>query len=211
MERKGCDPEYELPILFTGCMWSQKTTSMMAVANHYKNGAGWVIGVFTPVRDTRSGVGLAKSHDGLSMDSINCAHPYEILSKLPPGCRMVFIEELHMWLDPSEPGPESITAVWNRVLDELEEKNIRVCAAGLDKSYKGTFFEAHLALAKRSLVKTFHSWCKVDTCGAKAVYSGLVNSALKGDDIIVGAEETFTVMCRKHFLQNLKDNGFPLE
>lgn len=211
MDIKGSDPDYELPILCAGCMWSQKTTFMLAMASHYKNGAGWVIGIFTPSRDTRSGIGLAKSHDGLTMDSISCGHPYEILSKLPENCRMVFIEELHMWVDPNKPSLESITTVWNRVLDELEARNIRVCIAGLDKSYKGVFFESHLAVAKRSLVKTFHSWCKVDGCGAKAVYSGLVNSALKGDDIIVGAEETYMAMCRRHFLHNLKENGFPAQ
>lgn len=209
MEITGSDPDYELPVLYAGCMWSQKTTSLEAVANHYKNGAGWVVGVFTPSCDTRSGIGLVKSHDGLVMESTACSHPREILDNLPKNCRIVFIEELHMWLDPN--GPESVTAVWNEVLDKLEEAKIRVYMAGLDKSYKGTFFESHLAVAKRSLVKTFHSWCKVDGCGAKAVYTGLVNSPLKGEDIIVGAEETYMTMCRPHFLQNLKDNGFPLQ
>jgi thymidine kinase len=184
-------------------MWSQKSTQLLTTAMKHRKGAGWAVGMFTPVKDTRSGVGWAKSHDGLAVESVNCAHPNEILDNLPANCKMVCIEELHMWIDPDEVPPGEITRVWDSVLDALENKNIRVYLSGLDKSYKGEHFESYLAVSMRSIVRMSHSWCSVDNCGAKALYSGWVGDQPPNATIIAGGEGKFMAMCRFHFYNNL--------
>ena len=205
MELEGGNTDYGLAKFFTGCMWSQKSTQLLTVALKHRKGAGWAVGVFTPTKDTRSGLGLAKSHDGLIVESVHCTHPREILENLPENCKIVCIEELHMWIDPDEVAPGVITAAWDSVLDALENLKIRVYLSGLDKSYKGEHFESFLAVSKRSLVRMSHSWCKFENCGAKALYTGLISEQpTHGATIIPGGTGTFMTMCRYHFYQNLK-------
>ncbi len=209
MELRQSDPAYELPKCYAGPMWSQKSLQLITTALKHIKGAGWAVGVFTPTSDTRTGIGLAKSHDGLQVESVSCSHPREILENLPANCKLVCIEELHMWIDPDQVGPGEITEVWDSVLDELENLNIRVYISGLDKSYKGEHFESFLAVAKRSLVRMSHSWCSAiipetgNKCCAKALYSGWVGEQPPNATIIAGGEGKFMAMCRFHFYENL--------
>jgi thymidine kinase len=193
-----------LPVYYTGPMWSSKSSHLVMQMLTFKNGAEVEAVLFTPERDSRSGVGLARSHDGLEMSSIPCSHPNEILEKLPQNCKVVGIEEAHMWVDTSLHSTKEICDIWNMVLDELEQRCKRIFIAGLDKSYHGVFFASHLALAARCIVKGQHSWCRTGDCRNPAMYTILIKKVETTDDIIVGGKDLYQPACRKHFIANQK-------
>lgn len=194
----------ELPIYYPGPMWSQKSSRLLLKMLTYENGAELETMTFTPERDSRSGTGLARSHDGLEITSISCTHPEQILEKITSTCQVVGIDEAHMWLDPQMYSAEQITEIWNKVFDELENRSVRIYIAGLDKSYRGTFFASHLALSARCIVKGQHSWCRTEDCRKPAMYTSLIHRPETSGDIIVGGKDLYQPACRKHFYANLE-------
>jgi len=193
-------------------MWSAKTTTLMMQLLTYKNGAEIETALFTPDRDSRSGVGLARSHDGLELMSISCAHPREILDKISPTCKVVGIEEAHLWMDTQTYTEDQIIETWNAVLDELEETCDYIFIAGLDKSYYGKFFASHLAFSARCLTQSNHSWCRTEDCRNPAMFTSLIRKLEATGDIIVGGRDLYQPACRKHFYINLiaQESATPL-
>lgn len=178
----------------------------------YKNGAEMETMLFTPDRDSRSGIGLARSHDGLELPSISCAHPMEILDKISPTCKIVGIEEAHMWLDTQAHTGIEIAQIWNTVLDRLEEVCDLIFIAGLDKSYHGTFFASHLTFSARCVTHSNHSWCRTEDCRKPAMFTSLIQKPETTSDIIVGGKDLYQPACRKHFYLNLaaQESATPL-
>jgi thymidine kinase len=202
MELKQCNPNLPPVTFFAGGMWTMKSSRLIGAMCRHRHGAKEVVVLFSPKQDTRTGEGQAKSHDGLVFESISCGEPDDILKQLPEGCTVVGIEEIHMWMDPEKYTNGEITAVWDRILDTLENENIRVYIAGLDKDFRGHHFESFLVVAKRSLLHMEHSFCGV--CRGPAFYSALIAKRPDGATIIPGAEGTYMAMCRFHFLENSK-------
>lgn len=204
MEVKENRPDAPLATFFAGGMWTSKSSRLLGAMYRHRHGAHQITVLFSPNQDTRTGKGRAKSHDGLTFEAISCSKPDDILDQLPLGCEVVGIEEIHMWMDPNQFTGEEISETWDRILDELEEQKIQVYIAGLDKNFLGEHFESFLVVSKRSLVQMEHSYCGI--CRKPALYSGLIAKRSGNATIIPGAEGTYMPMCRKHFLQNRKQN-----
>ena len=82
----------------------------------------------------------------------------------------------------------------------LEEYNINIVLAGLDGDFERKPFGQILDLIPYS-DKTFkkNALCKFCMNGNKAIFSHRINSS-KGDQILVGSTESYTPVCRMHYL-----------
>lgn len=82
------------------------------------------------------------------------------------------------------------------VVENLANKGKRVVISGLDMDYLGKpFGPMPLLLAIADEVVKLHAICTV--CGAQAQFSKRISS--KNDTILIGAKESYTALCRKHF------------
>jgi thymidine kinase len=187
-----------------GSMFSGKTEELLRRVTRAEI-AGRNVLVFKPVIDNRWGKkGIVRSHAGSEHTAVEVSSPEEILmfiegsSNVGYDPRMVAIEEIQFM------GPEIVP-----VIQELLEKDIEVCFAGLPLDFRGEpFGQMPTLLALADDIARLTAICTYkdngEICGADATRTQIfVNGqpANYNDPIIlVGAEEAYAPRCPSHHL-----------
>lgn len=176
-----------------GAMGSSKTANLLMVKYNYEE-RGQKVLLLSPDVDTRFGQGNITSRIGLSSE---CSNVSDFITKDGELCADVtrydcilvdeaqFVDKVQIW-------------ALARIVDNL---NIPVICYGLRTDFQGKFFpgsESLMAIAdKIEEVKTI-CWC-----GAKATFNARYNSEgiiRNGEQVVIGANEQYTSVCRKHFI-----------
>ncbi len=181
---------------YYSAMNAGKTTMLLQSSYNYKErGMGTLL--FTPMIDTRDGVGKISSRIGLKSNAI------------------VF-DRIFNFFDYSKQQKESDAKLACILIDEaqflskaqvlqltdvVDRLNIPVLAYGLRSDFQGEPFEGSTALLvwADNLIE-IKTICH---CGKKAINNARIdgdgNIVKEGAQILIGANESYTSMCRRHF------------
>lgn len=176
--------------VFSGCMFSGKTRRLVAELKTRSKHAGQKVQVFSPVVDTRSGIGKIVAKNGDFFPSQTVSQAEEILDLIEEGTDVVAIDEAQFF-------DEGLVEVCRQLMRRHE-----VYVAGLDTDFRGEPFgpmPAILAIATE--VEKLTAFCKI--CGEDANRTQrLVNSepAHYDDPIILpgGTAEGYEARCLLH-------------
>lgn len=188
---------------YYSAMNAGKTTMLLQSSYNYKE-RGMDTLLFTPEIDTRHGVGVISSRIGLKSDAVifnknfdffdYCAHQKQSNAKL--AC--ILIDEAQFL------SKQQVL----QLTDVVDILNIPVLAYGLRSDFQGEPFEGTMALLvwADNLVE-LKTICH---CGKKAINNARMdmqgNIIQKGEQIFIGANESYVSMCRKHFKEAMSDN-----
>ena len=179
-----------------GAMGSSKTANAIMVQYNYHERNQKVLMV-KPRLETRDGERTIRSRCGLQTE---CRFVEELTDTDLTGCDCVIVDEAQFLTK------EQVEYLVH-IVDDLE---IPVIAYGLRADFKGNFFEGSKWLMAWAdtieEVKTI-CWCgKKATCNARVV-DGKV--AREGEQIVLGGNEQYVSLCRKHWragdLGNFRD------
>ena len=181
-----------------GAMGSSKTANAIMVQYNYRERDQKVLMV-KPRLDNRDGERTIRSRSGLQTE---CVFMEEL-----PGADLTDID--CVIVDEAQFLTKEQVELLVSIVDDL---SIPVIAYGLRADFKGNFFEGSQWLMAWAdtieEVKTI-CWCgKKATCNARVV-NGKV--AREGEQIVLGGDESYVSLCRKHWrtgdLGNLKIGG----
>ena len=178
-----------------GAMGSSKTANAIMVRHNYLERNQKVL-MLKPRLDRRDGANLVASRCGLECEC-NYVEELETLDVTEYDC--VIVDEAQFMT-------KAQVEVLVHIVDDL---NIPVIAYGLRADFRGNFFECSLWLMAWAdtieEVKTI-CWCgKKATCNARVI-DGKV--AKTGEQIVLGGSESYTSLCRKHWMEgNLGDHA----
>lgn len=188
---------------YYSAMNAGKTTMLLQSSYNYKE-RGMETLLFTPEIDTRHGVGVISSRIGLKSDAVifdsnfdffdYCAHQKQSNATL--AC--ILIDEAQFL------SKQQVL----QLTDVVDILNIPVLAYGLRSDFQGEPFEGTMALLvwADNLVE-LKTICH---CGKKAINNarmdGHGNIIQKGEQIFIGANESYVSMCRKHFKEAMSGN-----
>jgi thymidine kinase len=176
-ERRGCVE------VICGSMFSGKTEELIRRLKRVKI-ANLRFRIFKPVLDTRFDTLDIVSHDENAIVSTPVQSAKEIIA-LAEGNDVVGIDEAQFF--------DNALA---DVCDELALSGIRVIVAGLDMDYSGKpFGPIPSLLAKADFITKLHAICV--KCGQLASHS--FRKSGDGNQILLGATETYEPRCRKCF------------
>lgn len=182
-----------------GAMGSSKTANALMVAHNYREKGQRAL-LAKPVVDNRDGEGVMVSRMGLS-------HPCISVEKL---MRMAD-DELHAYdciiIDEAQ---FCIKEHVERFTDIVDVLGIPVIAYGLRTDFQRKLFPGSMWLLawadKIEEVKTV-CWCgKAATCNAR--FDGKGRMITQGEQVVLGANDSYTAVCRKH--HKLGQIGDPL-
>jgi thymidine kinase len=150
--------------------------------------------IFKPAIDTRYDEEDVVSHDENKVPSTPVQNAKQILF-YAEDFEVVGIDEAQFF------GTELV-----EVCDELAGKGKRVVVAGLDMDYLGKpFGPIPLLMATAEYVTKVHAICM--KCGNLASYS---HRTIKNDKLVVlGETDSYEPLCRKCFVEALKNQGQP--
>ena len=178
-----------------GAMGSSKTANAIMVRHNYLERNQKVL-MLKPRLDRRDGANLVASRCGLECE---CNYVEELETLDVTGYDCVIVDEAQFMT-------KAQVEYLVHVVDDL---NIPVIAYGLRADFRGNFFEGSLWLMAWAdtieEVKTI-CWCgKKATCNARVI-DGKV--AKTGEQIVLGGSESYTSLCRKHWMEgNLGDHA----
>lgn len=184
---------------YYSAMNAGKTTHLLQ-ANHNYQERGMRTLVFTPVCDTRSGVGKIRSRLGLEI-SATVADPlfdfFEHVEKAhveaPVSCVLV---------DEAQFLTHAQVVQLTQVADNLK---IPVLAYGLRTDFLGRFFEGSAALM--ALADRLNELKTVCRCGRKAIMTARLSSngtaETSGAQVDIGGNERYQAFCRKHYVETV--------
>jgi len=176
--------------VITGCMFSGKTTRVIALAQSALQN-GKEIEIYYPEIDARYSKNYITSHDSLQLPSK--ALPLDILFIDAGDKELVFIDEVQFF---------KFTIV--QAITAMLEKGIDVVASGLDTNYRAEPFGSVPDLTTMAdEVIMLEARCVV--CQRPATFTQRVvgdHFASKDDKtIVVGGEEMYEARCAKHFIK----------
>ncbi len=170
-----------------GAMGSSKTANAIMVRHNYLERGQQVL-MLKPKIDSRDGTNIVASRCGLSC-------PCHFVEELPQmdiaNYDCIIVDEAQFL---------SVSQV-DELVRIVDEMNIPVIAYGLRADFRGAFFEGSQRLMACAdtieEIKTI-CWCgKKATCNARIV-DGKV--AKTGEQIVLGGSESYTSLCRKHWM-----------
>ena len=169
-----------------GAMGSSKTANAIMVQYNYQERSQRVLMV-KPQLETRDGERTVKSRCGLETE---CVFMEELPGMDLTGYDCVIVDEAQFLT--KEQVEELV-----HIVDDL---NIPVIAYGLRADFKGNFFEgSQWLMAWADTIEEVKTIC---WCGKKAICNArVVNGrvAKEGEQIVLGGNEQYVSLCRKHW------------
>jgi thymidine kinase len=173
-----------------GSMFSGKTEELIRRLKRAKI-ARQKVEIFKPMVDTRYDKEDVVSHDDNSIRSTPVYSANQILL-LANDFDVVGIDEAQFF-------DEELSAVCNI----LANNGIRVIVAGLDMDYLGNpYGPIPVLLATAEYVTKVHAICPI--CGDLANYSH--RTVEQEGQLMLGETDVYEPLCRKHFLEKLKNS-----
>lgn len=173
-------------IVITGCMFSGKTTKLIALAQKALTDKKNII-IYYPNIDTRYKKNYVVSHDSVQLPSIPL--PLGVDTIDAKGKTVVFLDEVQFF------SPHILIAVEN-----LLDKGIDVVAAGLNKDYRAENFGSVPALMHMA-DEVIELQAKCNTCGQPAIYTFRVNAKSDEETIVVGGTDMYEARCEEHYVK----------
>ena len=173
-----------------GSMFSGKTEELIRRLKRAKI-ARQKVEIFKPMVDTRYDEEDVVSHDDNSIRSTPVYSANQILL-LANDFDVVGIDEAQFF-------DEELSAVGN----SLANNGIRVIVAGLDMDYLGNpYGPIPVLLATAEYVTKVHAICPI--CGDLANYSH--RTVEQEGQLMLGETDVYEPLCRKHFIEKLKNS-----
>lgn len=172
-----------------GPMWAGKSSFILGKIRRYR-AIGWDVLVITNPLDNRYGESLVSSHDKDWSPALAIGD-LAILEKLPAytSARLVVIEEAQFY-----------KGLYEFVKDAVERDGKHVVCVGLDgDANRQPFGELLRLIPLCDNVEKIKSLCTECGDGTPALFTHRL--AASQTQIQVGAEGTYTPLCRKHFLE----------
>ena len=175
--------------LIIGPMFAGKSTELIRIANRYKS-IGKTILAINHSSNTRYGTDQITTHNKTSLE------PCLITNKLSnvkdtsefSSCDIILIEELQFFEDAFE-----------NVIMWIEKHNKTIIAAGLHGDINRNMFGDVLRLLPYAdTVTKVSALCK--RCGDGTLAHFTKRISKDEEEVIVGGEELYESVCRKHFL-----------
>lgn len=185
---------------YYGAMGSSKSANALMVEYNYRERGQLVLLAKTNI-DTRDGKNTIKSRIGLQRECLLlsdvCAMKDESIKKFDA----VIVDEIQF------ANREQVDFLAH-IVDDL---NVPVMCYGLRSDFQLNLFEGSerlLAIADEiKEIKTV-CWCgKKATCNARYNEHGIVRN---GEQIMLGANDEYIALCRKHFLQGKLSSDSPV-
>jgi thymidine kinase len=174
--------------LIIGCMFAQKTTELLRRVRRYQS-IGYQVLVANYAADTRYGKDRVSSHDKV-FEAAVCVDRLECLEAMvrSGSYQVLAIDEGQFFPD-----------LFEKVTAWADELPIHIVISGLDGTSDRTPFGDMLRLIPHAEeVERLSAFCAVCRDGTVAVYSKYVGQ--KGDDIVIGAAESYHPVCRRHYI-----------
>lgn len=188
---------------YYSAMNAGKTTMLLQSSYNYKE-RGMDTLLFTPVVDTRHGIGIISSRIGLKSDAVVFDKNYNFYdyckrqNQSNKRISCVLIDEAQFLTK----------AQVLQLTDVVDDLNIPVLTYGLRSDFQGEPFEGSMALLvwADNLIE-IKTICH---CGKKAINNARMDVHGKivknGEQIFIGANESYISMCRKHFKEAMSIN-----
>ncbi len=183
---------------YYSAMNAGKSTVLLQSAYNYQE-KGMDCLLFTPMIDTRYGVGKISSRIGLTAEAISFAANFDLFAytKLAkdknPKIACVLIDEAQFLNH----------AQVLQLADIVDHLNLPVLAYGIRSDFQGMPFEGSL-----NLLIWADNLIEIKTicyCGKKATMNARIDSEGKiikqGEQVLIGDNDRYVSMCRKHFRQ----------
>ena len=176
-----------------------KTTVLLQAAHNYSE-RGMNPFLLTANADTRSGIGIIKSRIGLKKSAQTFSQSVDLLNKVKEvnsekSISCVFVDEAQFLTEQQ---------VWQlaKVVDDLK---IPVLCFGLRVDFQGNLFPGSKCLL--SIADELKEVKTICHCGKKATMvirqlNG--KTVIDGDQIQIGGNESYTSLCRKHWLKEFE-------
>lgn len=172
-----------------GAMGSSKTANALMVAYNYKERGKRAL-LAKPSIDTRE-VGVLHSRIGLEQPCITVEELVKMNAEILHAYDCIIIDEAQFC-------KKSDIEFFTHIVDDLE---IPVICYGLRADFQQNLFEGSmwlLAWADRIEELKTVCWCgKGATCNARIDNNGNIIKA--GEQVMVGANESYISLCRRHF------------
>ena len=173
-----------------GAMGSSKTANAIMVQYNYHE-RGQKVLMLKPKLENRDGADKVRSRCGLETE---CRFVEDIALEDVRGYDCVIVDEAQFLTK----------AQVERLVHIVDIENVPVIAYGLRADFQGNLFEGStwlLAWADTiEEVKTI-CWCgKKATCNARVVNGVVVK---EGEQIVLGGNESYVSLCRKHWAEGL--------
>ncbi len=176
-----------------------KTTVLLQAAHNYSE-RGMNPFLLTASADTRSGIGTIKSRIGLKKSAQTFSQSVDLLNKVKEvnskkSISCVFVDEAQFLTEQQ---------VWElaKVVDDLK---IPVLCFGLRVDFQGNLFPGSKCLL--SIADELKEVKTICHCGKKATMvirqlNG--KTVVDGDQVQIGGNESYTSLCRKHWLKEFE-------
>ena len=175
--------------LIIGCMFAQKTTELLRRVRRYQS-IGHQVLVANYAADTRYGKDRVSSHDK-EFEAAVCINQLECLEDMvrSGSYQVLAIDEGQFFPD-----------LFEKVTAWADELPIHIVISGLDgTSDRAPFGDMLRLIPHAEEVERLSAFCAVCRDGTVAVYSKYVGQ--KGDDIVIGAAESYHPVCRRHYVE----------
>lgn len=182
-----------------GAMGSSKTANALMVAHNYSE-RGQMALLVKPETDTRD-VGVLHSRIGLEQKCVSVERIIWLYKNFPNSIDNRFLEDYDcVIVDESQFCSKSEIEFFTHIVDDL---NVPVICYGLRTDFQNNLFEGSkwlLAWADEIEELKTVCWCgKAAKCNARIDNDG--NIIREGEQVLVGANEKYVSLCRKHFYQ----------
>lgn len=181
---------------YYGAMGSSKTADAIMTAYNYEEKGQKALLVKTAT-DNRDGKFTIKSRIGLLRTCILLSDMLKMDDESLSKYDVIIIDEIQF------ASSEEI----DRIADIVDNLNIPVICYGLRSDFQLNLFEGSarlLAIADEIKEKKTMCWCgKKATCNTRYDSNGIIRD---GEQIVIGANNCYTALCRKHYKMGLLTN-----
>ncbi|MCQ2353659.1 MAG: thymidine kinase [Clostridia bacterium] len=184
-----------------GVMGCSKTAQALITKFNYEE-RGMKVMLMKPSVDNRDGAAVVKSRIGLCSEAVNVTGDTDIFKlycEQYDDCDVVIVDECQFLT------PEQVDQLGDIVI----ERDIPVTCYGLS-----TDFTTHLFPGSRRLFEIadrIYEIASVCKCGAKATVNARVdddgNIVTTGEQVCIGGNDRYQVMCRKCWLRRKAEQG----
>jgi thymidine kinase len=182
-----------------GAMGSSKTANALMVAHNYSERGQRVL-LAKPETDTRD-VGVLHSRIGLEKECVSVERLFWLYENFAKSIDNRFLKDYDcIIVDEAQFCDKSEIEFFTHIVDDL---NVPVICYGLRTDFQNNLFEGSkwlLAWADEIEELKTVCWCgKAAKCNARIDSDG--NIIREGEQVLVGANEKYVSLCRKHFYQ----------
>ena len=170
-----------------GAMGSSKTANAIMVQYNYEE-RGQKALMVKPALENRDGARIVASRSGLQAD---CEFIEDLTLEEAKKYDCIIVDEAQF-----------LTKAQVQLLVDIVDKgNVPVICYGLKTDFQGNFFEgSHWLLARADAIEEVKTIC---WCGKKATQNARLDGkggiTKVGDQVVLGANDTYIGLCRKHW------------